>query len=239
MLSALSPKLILISFFLLTFSLIHAQTLEGTTGLFFIPTAEMQKDGTVLIGANFVDKTLISFSGYQSNAYTPFFSFTFLPFVEMGGKITRLINSNTDRQGIGDRTISFRLRFVEEGEYLPGLLFGFHDIAGVYGGDQAIRNSALYFVSSKNFKVSSKFLSNVSIHAGYGLDVIKAQHHNFVWLFSGIDFKFFNMLELMSEYDGIHYNGGIRVKLFDHVSLMAGWLRWKYFSGGAAVSFKL
>ena len=157
----------------------------------------------------------------------------------MSGKITRLINSNTDRQGIGDRTISFRLRFVEEGEYLPGLLFGFHDIAGVYGGDQAIRNSALYFVSSKNFKVPSKFLSNVSIHAGYGLDIIKAQHHSFVGLFAGVDFKLFNTLELMAEYDGTHSSVRIRVKLFNHFTILAGLLRFQYFSGGAGFSFQL
>lgn len=232
-------KCFIFFFFLLSFSLVQSQTLEGTTGLFLIPTAEMQKDGEITIGTNFVDRTLISFSNYERNAFAPFLSFTFLPFLEMNGKITRLINSNTNFQGIGDRTISLRLRFVEESEYFPGLLFGFHDIAGVYGGDEAIRNSALYIVGSKNFKVSSKFLSNISIHAGFGSDVVKAQHHNFVGLFGGIDLKFFNSIELMTEYDGAHSNGGIRVKLFDHIIILGGFLRLRYFSGGLSYNFQL
>ena len=235
----LKIKNLFYALFLFPFYFASSQTLEGTTGLFFIPTAEMQKDGTVLIGANFVNKELISFSGYERNAITPYFSFTFLPFFEVSGKITRLINSNTNFQGIGDRTISLRLRFVEEGEYLPALLFGFHDIAGVYGGDQAIRNNALYLVGSKNILFDSKLINSISFHTGYGLDVIKAQHHNFVGLFGGINIKLLNALDLMTEYDAERFNTGFRLTLFNHLRLLAGFLDMKHFSGGAGFSFQL
>ena len=233
------PLYAIMIYSLFPFSLIHSQTLEGTTGLFFIPTAEMQKDGTVLIGANFVNKELVSFSGYERNAFTPYFSFTFLPFVEMSGKITRLINSNVSTQGIGDRTISLRIRFISEGDYFPSILVGLHDLACVYGGTEAIHNNALYLVGTKNFRLESNFLTNISIHTGYGLDIIQARTHNFVGIFGGIDLKLFNVLELMAEYDGNRPNGGFRLKLFNHISILCGYLNYKYFSGGASVSFQL
>jgi hypothetical protein len=230
-------------FYYLLFS-IHpdsfAQTLEGTTGLFFIPTAEMQLDKQIIVGMSYMDKSLISFSGYQRNAVTPYFSFTFLPFVELGGKITRLIRTNVSTQGIGDRTISARLRLYNGSEsYYPSIVIGLHDIAGVYGGEGAIHNNALYVVGSKVFLLNSQILNSYSAHLGYGFAVINARTHNFVGLFGGIDLKFFNALELISEYDGTYSNGGIRVKLFDHISLLGGFLRWKYFSGGAGVSWRM
>jgi len=69
-------------YIILKSSISPAQTLEGTTGLFFIPTAEMQKDGQLSIGTNFVHRELISFGGFAEDAYTPYVTFTYLPFVE-------------------------------------------------------------------------------------------------------------------------------------------------------------
>ena len=116
---------------------------------------------------------------------------------------------------------------------------GLHDIAGVYGGEGAIHNNALYIVSSKDFAVNYKMFTSYSLHLGYGTNKIKASQHNFVGLFGGVDLKFFNMLELMAEYDGTHSNGGVRVKLFNHISLLGGFLRYKYFSGGAGLFWTL
>lgn len=236
---ALCSKLLIVSFFLISTSSFKAQTLEGTTGLFFIPTADMQKDGTVLIGTNLVSKELISFSGYERDAFTPYLTFTFLPFAEFNIKITRLINTNVYTQGIGDRTFSGRIRIVEEKEIIPAIVVGLHDALTVFGGTEAIHNNALYFVATKNFGIGSKFFTNVLITAGYGLDILQARTHNFVGLFGGIDIKFFNTLELMTEYDGKRPNVGFRIKLFNHISLLGGYINYKHFSGGASFSFQL
>jgi hypothetical protein len=112
-------------------------------------------------------------------------------------------------------------------------------LGAVYGGDEAVRNNALYLVCSKHFDLDSKIFNQFSIHTGFGSDMLNAQHHNFVGLFGGIDFKIINALELMSEYDGLHSNCGLRLKLFDHISLLGGFLQYKYLSGGAAVNFQL
>jgi hypothetical protein len=82
-------KPILFLFFIFPCTFVFSQTLEGTTGLYFIPTAEMEEDGTLIVGANFVYKDLISFGSYQTDAFTPYITFTYLPFVELNLKITR------------------------------------------------------------------------------------------------------------------------------------------------------
>ncbi|MCX6168386.1 MAG: YjbH domain-containing protein [Ignavibacteriales bacterium] len=238
MLKANSYKL-LFSLFLLPFSFFHGQTLEGSTGLFFIPTAEMQQDKQITVGASFIDKSLLSFSDYKKDAITPFFSFNFLPYIEISGKITRMINPDIGTQGIGDRTISLRIRLNNEAGYLPAVLVGLHDLEGVYGGPKAVRNNALYIVVSKHVMINS--LSNflAGFHLGFGSDRIRAQHHNFVGLFGGINFMLYRTFEIMGEYDGAHTNGGIRVKLFNHISLLGGLLRLKHFSGGMSFNFIL
>ena len=52
---------------------IFAQHVYGTTGLLHAPTAEMQKDKTILIGGSMIDHNIYR-SGYWSNSkeYDPF-----------------------------------------------------------------------------------------------------------------------------------------------------------------------
>lgn len=226
-------------FLLFTFTLSRAQTLEGTTGLFLIPTAEMQNDKQVTIGTNYVHKSLISFGGYKLDAFTPFISINFLPFVEISGKITRVKRLINDKQGIGDRTISVRIRLLNENNSIPSITIGLQDLAGIYGGPEAVRNNALYIVLSKHILLKNNNNLDFGLHAGYGLDRIKAQHHNFVGLFGGVSLKLFHTLEIMGEYDGKYSNTGIRVHLFDRFSILGGLLQLKHFSGGAAFSFVL
>ncbi|NMB82708.1 MAG: hypothetical protein GYA14_12915, partial [Ignavibacteria bacterium] len=68
---------------------------------------------------------------------------------------------------------------------------------------------------------------------------IKARTHHFNGLFGGVNFAIVNMLEIMGEYDGKHSNTGIRLRLFDHFSILGGLLQLKHFSGGASVSIVL
>lgn len=228
------PAFSLIIFFV--FTIAKGQNLEGLSGLLRIPTAEMQTDKQISIGVNFIPKEYVSFSAFRNNGYSPYITLNFLPFVEVSLRITRLLNYNGEHEAIGDRTPSLRIRFIEEGENNPAVAVGLHDLISVYGGNEANHNNALYTVTSKHFNFDG-IGTNIGIHLGYGVDWLKAANHSFVGLFGGLDFKFFNILELISEYDGTHSNGGIRIKLFDHISLLGGFLRWKYFSGGAGVSF--
>lgn len=230
-------KIVLLSLLIFS-STIFAQNLEGLSGLFFIPTAELQNDGTVSLGVNYLDKELVSFSGYKDNAFTPFVTLTYLPFAEFSFRITRLIKSEITTQGIGDRTISARFRITEGKKYLPSLLIGFHDLLAVFGGEGAIHNNALYLTASKHINFDSS-INFIGLHIGFGTDAVKANTHNFSGIFGGINLKFFDMLELISEYDSERFNGGIRLSLFHHISLLGGFIGFKSFSGGAAFNFVL
>lgn len=229
-------------FYLLTFFVtisVQAQTLEGTSGLFFIPTAEIQRDGTVTAGITYLNKELLSFGNFKYNAYTPFIALTFLPFVELSMKLTWLIDYPLENQGIGDRTFNLRVRLIEEGNATPAVLVGFHDLFAVFGGTDAIHNNALYAVGSKNISLDSKILNSFSLHAGFGLSALKAANHNFVGAFGGVSFKILNVFELMAEYDGKKANSGLRVRLLNHISLLGGYLNNKYFSGQTSIYFQL
>lgn len=229
----------IITTLLLIVSQLNAQTLEGTCGLFFIPTAEMQKDATITIGTNFVNKNLVSFSDYSQDAITPYITFSFLPFVEFNIKITRYVEKGVGDQALGDRTFSGRLRIIEESSTLPSIVIGCHDLLTVFGGVEAIHNNSLYIVATKNFQLYNFLISNISLTAGYGSDILQARTYNFVGLFGGVSIEFFRIMNLMNEYDGKRFNGGFRIKLFNNISILGGFLDYKHFSGGVAVSFQL
>ncbi|MEW6557947.1 MAG: YjbH domain-containing protein [Elusimicrobiota bacterium] len=225
--------------FFFTFSFLHSQNLEGLSGLFYIPTADIGKDSEVTVGASFVDKKLISFSGYNEDAITPYITVNFLPFIEFSVRITHLLDSIITTQGIGDRTVSIRIRLVEENEYVPSILVGLHDIIGIYGGAEAVRNNALYLALSKHLTISSKIINKVSLHTGYGTDIINAQNHKFIGLFGGISCSFLSFIELIGEYDTIRFNSGVRIALFNKIKLLAGFIDMKKFSGSLSYSFQL
>ncbi len=198
----------------------------------------MNPDGQVTIGANYLPREIVSFGQFKYSAYSPFITINYLPFFEISIRITRLINYDGSNQAIGDRTVSTRIRILNENNYIPSVVVGFHDILGAFGGVSAIHNNALYIVTSKNIYFNSS-INYIGIHIGYGTDKIKSQNHNFVGFFGGVSLKLFNTLELMNEYDGKHSNSGIRLKLFGSLSILGGLLQHKHFSGGAAFSFQL
>lgn len=224
--------------FLFTFSLLHSQNLEGLSGLFYIPTADLGKDCVVTTGASFADKKLISFSGYNVDAVAPFVSINFLPFVEISIRITHLLDSKITSQGLGDRTFSIRLKLLSEDKYLPSLLVGIHDLLAIYGGTSAIHNNASYFVVSKHINLNT-FISDVGIHSGYGIRIFRANNYNFDGFFGGVNIQILKSSELMFEYDAEYFNTGVRFTFFDKIKLLAGLIDMKYFSGAVSVSFQL
>lgn len=231
-------KVLVFTLFIILSGEIKSQNLEGIAGLFYIPTADINLDGQFTIGASYLNKNYISFGSYQNSAVSPFITINYLPFLEISIRITRLINYEGNNQAIGDRTVSTRVKILNENEILPSVVIGLHDILSAFGGVSAIHNSALYIVGSKNIFFYKSDIK-LSISTGYGTDLIKAQNHNYVGLFGGLSFTFYNFFELMTEYDGKYSNGGVRIKLFDHFTLLAGLLRYKHFSGGAAFSWVL
>ena len=59
-------------------SMLSAQLTYGTTGLLHAPSAEMQKDKTVMLGGNFVNKEITPPTWYY-HTYNYFLNVTILP----------------------------------------------------------------------------------------------------------------------------------------------------------------
>ncbi len=217
----------------------YAQTLEGMEGLFFIPSAEIHQDAQISIGFNYLDKSLVSFGDFKYSAKNYFITFHFLPFIEASLRITRLNGlPPRNNEAIGDRTPSIKIRVFEESDILPAISIGVHDLMTVFGGEAAVHNNACYLVATKNFNLDS-FLSNIALTVGYGSDFMKAANHNFVGLFGGLSLHLLNHFELMTEYDGKRANCGLRIKYFDHLSLLGGFIGYKHFSGGISYYFTI
>lgn len=222
--------IVTITIFLLFLNSTFSQSLNGTSGLFNIPTAEILNDGEIAIGVNFLEKKYLEYTNKQYNGVNYYATIGFLPFLEISLRITRFINPPF-KQALGDRMPSVRLKLINESKILPSILIGVHDFANVLGGTDAVHFNALYIVSSKN--LSTKFFFNkIGFHLGYGTDWIEANHRQFVGIFGGISFEHKNIFRSMLEYDADKFNWGAEVILFKHIKLLAGLMHFDSFNAG-------
>ncbi len=121
----------------------------------------------------------------------------------------------------------------------------FHPAYKNGGPLQSISNMLDLGWENHSFKVitqsveTNTFLNKMSITLGYGSDIIPANGYEYIGVFGGVSFTFFNHLEIMGEYDARNYNIGSRIKLFDSIFLLGGFRDMKYFSGGGGIYFQL
>ena len=99
-------------------SMLSAQLTYGTTGLLHAPSAEMQKDKTVMLGGNFMNKEITPPTWYY-HTYNYYLNVTIMPWLNQ------------------DRYFSIRLRALKEGQfwrYMPAIVFGTSDPFTSSGG---------------------------------------------------------------------------------------------------------
>lgn len=130
-------KIFLIGLFLCCHLALSAQLTYGTTGLLHAPSAEMQRDKTVMIGGNFLNKEITP-PTWDYHTYNYFLNVTIFPWLEIAYTCT-LFQSQTI--GIDwkvgkkkftnqDRYFSARLRVLKEGQlwkYMPAVVVGTSD----------------------------------------------------------------------------------------------------------------
>ena len=99
----------------------------GTTGLIDIPTARMQQDGVLSVGAAYDGQHQSYFATYQA-----------FPWLEATFRYTGF-----EQFSYWDRNYAFKARVLEETQLLPQVAFGIQDLVGtgVFGSE--------YFVASK------------------------------------------------------------------------------------------
>ena len=220
--------LLVLLIFPITFSGSFAQSLTGITGLLNAPSAEMQKDGTFYAGANYLNRNYVNAYGKgQYNCLIYYFDMTFLPFLEINFRNTRMLG-NTDSSHTVDRMFSVKLRVLKERKYWPSIVIGANDIL-----TQALRGNqyfgALYIVGSKNFLIRK---NGLGFTFGYAYPVFR--NNQFAGFFGGVSFSpsFLRQLTVMAEYDSKSFNIGGSVLFFRHLYVFALLQGMKCVSGG-------
>lgn len=215
---------------------VAAQSLSGTTGLILIPTAELPPDGTVAIGGGIVDRKYSAYKG-GTHDYIPYYaSITYLPFLEMGFRFSRLVNSEGN-QALGDRMVSVRLQVLKEGPRRPAVVLGAHDFLKSSEASTS-RFNVLYAVASKHFD-GVPLARRVGLHLGYGSDAMEADSHQFIGVFGGLSASPLPWLDVLAEYDGTSFNVGPRLHVLRYVQVLAALQNFDAWVAGASVRLRL
>ena len=125
-------------------TVLKGQALYGTSGLLHMPTADMQKDKTVMLGGNVLDKHPLSTYWNNKNytyTYNYYINVTIFPWLEVAYTCTLVkgVKGNYwPEQTWGkfrnqDRNFSGRLRLWKEGwwkEWTPQIVLGANDVIG-------------------------------------------------------------------------------------------------------------
>jgi hypothetical protein len=196
----------------------------GTSGLFHVPTANVPADRTIILGSSYIPMEDMPRGflerGNQPAIYdalTAQATVVFLPSLEVMFRYTGNLKMNErDRQTLFmDRMLSARLRLWKEGELIPAVLLGYHDM-GSYSYFES-----QYLVASKHIDALGMQLG---LHAGYAFDLFGRRSEAYRGSFGGIALMPLGdeRLELILEHDSHHPNAALRIQLFSRLSLMAG-----------------
>ncbi len=232
---------------------LFAQYTMGNTGLLHMPTADMQKDGSVLIGSNYMNKHNMPTS-WTYDTYNYFLNVTFLPFIEVAytchlmsfgkwGKNGKYFNNQ-------DRSFSGRIRLLKEKQfwkYMPALVVGTNDpLSGHNGGGGIIINQGedshnyfarYYIVATKHIEVFR--FGKMGCHIAY----IHSRGTGFQYkgIAIGLNYSpfFHQNLNLIGEYDAHTFNCGFQYILLKHLICTFELQDFKYISGGVTLRIHL
>ncbi|MDE5417542.1 YjbH domain-containing protein [Labilibaculum sp. DW002] len=197
-----------------------AQATSGSIGLLNIPSAEMQKDGTFLFGANYLPQEFTpSRLSYDSGNY--YLNLTFLPFMEVNYRMVLLQNAKTSKYTEQDRTFGLKLKLFKEKKILPAIAIGGGDIYSEHGDDVNKTFGSYYAVSSKNLKLKA---CNVGVTMGFGFNDSPASENTQVHGFFGgvsVTPSCLQQVSFVAEYDSNTLNVGATALLFKHLYLHA------------------
>ena len=234
-------KIILIS--LLFSAVLPAQSLNGLSGNYNIPIADVPNDRSISLGLNYIARQGLNYGGHKYDLVNYFFTLAYLPNLELSFRINAL--QNVGGNYTWDRMFSFKYRFLKENDLFPSIAIGLHNPYSTGAVEDVSHHfNSTYIVATKTIK-GIPFIQGIKITAGYGDDFIRSDDYQYIGFFGGIsaqinfDAAGKGYMEYMLEHDAERFNTGIRLKLFNHISLLGGFLGFKYPCGGASVSFSL
>lgn len=227
---------------------VSAQLTYGGTGLLHTPSAEMQRDKTLMIGGNFLNKELTPPTWYY-HTYNYFLNVTIFPWMEVAYTCTLF---QAEALGLGpygytgftnqDRYFSLRLRALKEGQfwkYMPAVVVGTSDpftstndvLAPTEGNGYYSR---FYVATTKHLPIGSE---EIGVHLSYLYN--KRTEYKLNGVAAGITYNpsFHPQLRLIAEYDSKDFAFGATYLLFNHLHFLVEMQKMRYFSGG--LTFKI
>ena len=219
--------------------LLHSQSITGTQGQFFIPTAEMHPDRTLVLGAGFIPKGYFQRYNRSVNPGMPtFVTVSLLPFVEIMFRYTHELNMrvNPETKYYPDRMFAGRIRLLKESKYIPAIVVGANDFTKALGLSTAPTNySSTYVVGTKSFKyLEYQFATSL----GYGLDVLELDRYDFLGIFGGVEIRHNQLANssLSLEYDTRNIHLSIGHTFFNRLVIKAG--LWDLKKPAAMIAYK-
>ena len=229
-----------------------SQLSYGTTGLLHVPSAEMQRDKTFMVGGNFLNKELTPPTWYY-HTYNYFLNVTVFPFLEVAYTCTLFKAEALGLKPYGysgftnqDRYFSARLRVLKEGQfwkYMPAVVLGTSDPFTSSGGGQVGTTegngyySRFYIAASKHIPVVGK--EEIGVHLSYLYNNRKEYKLNGFALGVTYNPSFHPQLRVIAEYDSKDFALGATYLLFKHLHVQVEMQRMKYFSGGLTYKIHL
>lgn len=215
----------------------------GVTGGWMIPTADMQADGTFMMGGNYLPKEIMPAS-WDYNTGNYFVNLTFLPFMELAYRCTFLKGDfKFDNKWQQDRSVSVRLRPLKEGRYWPSVVVGSNDAftTGEINVLQEYDGGNRYFSSVYAVATKHVIFEGHNLGLTVGVNMLTSGKSEREGVFAGISYvpSFCNQVSLIAEYDAQAINAGVSGRLFNHFSLYAFCHDFKAVSGGLRYEFKL
>ena len=217
----------------------YAQSITGTNGQFFIPTAEMHSDRTLVLGGGYIPKGYFQRYNRRVNPGAPtFVTVTVLPFVEVMFRYTHELNMRVNPQTkyYPDRMFAGRIRLLNESKYFPALTVGAKDFTKALGLSTASTNySATYAVGTKNFAYKG-FLVGASL--GYGFDILELDRYDILGFFGGFEISYVNLPNTTAgiEYDSKHTHLSLSHTFYNRFVIKAG--LWDLKQPAAMLAYK-
>lgn len=230
--------------------MLSAQLTYGTTGLLHAPSAEMQKDKTIMLGGNFLNQELTPPTWYY-HTYNYYLNVTFFPWLEVAYTCTLFKAEALGLKSYGytgftnqDRYFSVRLRALKEGQFwkhMPAVVVGTSDPFTSSGDEVASKQgngyfSRFYIAATKHVKVGQE---TIGVHLSYLYNRRKEYHLNGVAAGISYNPSFHPQLRLIAEYDSKDIAIGATYLFFNHLHAQVELQRMKYFSGGLTFLFRL
>lgn len=240
---------------------VMSQYVYGTTGLLRMPTADMQRDKTFIVGASFLEKHSTP-PVWPYNTYNYYINITFFPWLEVCYEMT--LNKGVPggywpQQTWGkfvnqDRQFSVRARIWKESwwkYWTPQIVIGVNDLLTMWSsqhqGEFSSPDESMNGYWNRYFGAITKHLS-MDKFGEWGFHVVyvfnKRRDYSLNGPAIGINFRFqlpktsffneaVNGLNLMAEYDSRTVNCGFEYSFWkDYINAVVELNRCKYFSGG-------